>query len=141
MDFDEFTQLLPHLADSTQVALTMSAGDLRRALVMATGGPEIMSTTQAANQFGWTSKRWRGWAKDDLVDGAFEDEWGNFRLPKDACRRHVDRVRKAGKRRRRGKGGTEIVASVVGPVDQDITNATSRSTRRTRRGPRKKIES
>jgi len=78
--------LLAWLEDGDLVTLTFTAGALRQALSMAAGGPEVMSTTQAARIYGWTSKRWRGWAEAGRVEGAWQDERGRWRLPRTSCR-------------------------------------------------------
>jgi hypothetical protein len=87
---------LAWMTDDDPVTVTFRAADLRRAMEMAGGGPEIMSTAQAAKVYGWSSKRWRNWAADGRVAGAWQDDDGRWRLPRDGCRQLVDELRARG---------------------------------------------
>lgn len=54
--------------------------------------PEVLSTVQAARLLGYTPKRWRRWAEQGRVDGAWQDGDGRWRLPREACRAHLGRL-------------------------------------------------
>lgn len=82
----DLAHLLDWMDESDLVSLTITAGALKRAMKMAAGGPEVMSTAQAARVFGWTPKRWRAWAESGRIAGAWRDDRGRWRLPKAGCR-------------------------------------------------------
>lgn len=83
---DELLEALHYLPDDHPVEVRVPAGELREALSRSNGGPELLSTRQAAEYIGFTPKRWRRWAKDGKIDGAFQDEKDRWRLPNEACR-------------------------------------------------------
>lgn len=128
-----------HLDDNAQITVTYRVGDLRRAIELGEGGPEIMSTAQAAKIFGWTAKRWREWAEAGRVDGAWREEDGRWRLPRQGCRNRVDELQKRGNhppktgRSTEPLGGRGLALPAPG-APETINNPGKRSIRR---GPRK----
>lgn len=63
--------------------------------------PQILSTRQAARWFGLNPKRWRVWAEQGLVEGAFqESEGGPWRLPVEGCQRRIDEYKNAPRSKR-----------------------------------------
>lgn len=63
----------------------------------------LLTTGQAAAEFGFSPDTWRGWADSGRIKGAFRDEGETWRLPVVACREHVAVLRsgKAHNRRQR----------------------------------------
>lgn len=107
---NELLKALPYLPEDHPVQLQVPAGKLREALNRANGGPEILSTSQAAELLGWTTKRWRRWAKDGKIEGAFQDEKDCWRLPNEACREFIaDKYQSdtGGRRGPQDRGGPE----------------------------------
>jgi len=144
----EFMTALKYLRGSDSITITIDAAAFERAMEMATGGPEIMSTAQAAAVYGFSVKRWRRWAEDGRVDGAWEDgedgKRGTWRLPRESCRRVVEEEAAKGRARARNTRGKQGIANA------ERTNATSGGRRvgshqsplsptgrSVRRGPRK----
>jgi hypothetical protein len=84
--------LLAHLPDDLELQVTVRAGDLRRALTRANGGPEMVSTVWCAENLGFSSRKWRDWCEAALIAGAVKDEGGWWRLPNRAAREHLARV-------------------------------------------------
>ena len=136
----QFSDVLAWVAKGDHITVTMQVEAFYRAMEMADGGPEIMSTPQAAWRYGWTSKRWREWAEAGDVSGAWRDEKGKWRLPKESCRRLVEEQQAGGSRPPRPRGAasstkpmTETAVAVRRP------NPSNPQTRKAsiRRGPRK----
>lgn len=107
---DELLEALTYLPDDHPVEVRVPAGDLREALNRRNGGPELLSTRQATEYIGFTPKRWRGWAKDGKIDGAFQDEKDRWRLPNEACRAFIEEKYHSNEGGRRGpqdRGGPQ----------------------------------
>lgn len=131
----EFALVYPWLRDGDALMLTVSAADFRRAMEMALGGPEVMSTRQATDIYGWNPKRWRVWANEGRIPGAFQEENDDWRLPRESCRMLVQGLMHDGMRPLKVRRVPSELAS-----KQPILRASSATTptRSIRRGPRKK---
>lgn len=127
------------LKDDDVITVNYRVGDLRRAIEMGSGGPEIMSTAQAAEVFGWTSKRWRNWAEHRQVEGAWQEEDGRWRLPRESCRQWVDELRTRGQRPPKLHYTLErrIPSGAAAPRSRIPENTINPSRKSIRRGPRK----
>lgn len=135
MTLPELTEALPWLGDDAEVTITLRVADLRNAVEMANGGPQVMSTRQAADVYGWSPKRWRRWAEEGLVDGAWQEEGkrGAWRLPRDGCRKRVATLLEEG----RSRPGSRHGPSPVRTLDQrSRTKPHVPQERSIRRGPR-----
>ncbi len=140
---EEFATILPWLQEGDEVSVTMKAGAWRRAFEMATGGPAVMSTRQAADVFGWSPRRWRGWAKQGLIEDAYQEEdedgrLGPWRLPREGCRQRVEEEAQRGRSRARSvdpKGHTE--EPLTTGAGRNGTRNLNTNGRSIRRGPRK----
>jgi hypothetical protein len=114
MTVGDFTTALQYLRANDSITVTIEVAAFERAMEMATGGPEVMSTAQAAAVFGFSAKRWRRWAEADRIDGAWLDhekgkKRGVWRLPREGCRRVIEEEQRKG--RTRAKGNQERVAT------------------------------
>lgn len=108
--WDDLVELLPHLPEDADLQLSVSVADLRQAYESAKGGPDLLSTRQAADYIGYTPKRWRRWAKEGKIDGAYQDEKDRWRLPNQACRAFIEDKYHSDTGGRRGpqdRGGAE----------------------------------
>jgi hypothetical protein len=143
MTVRDLAEAFPWLKDSDMVFIALPKAELGRALEMAGGGPEMLSTTKAAERWGFTARRWREWAKDGLVPGASREEradesgtisLGDWNLPRESCRAIVDEIRLTGcypmKDTAPPRAKTPAVAVNGSPLTQI-------SERRFGRGPRK----
>lgn len=138
------SDILAWVEDGEHITVTMQAGAFHRAMEMADGGPEIMSTIQAARRYGWTPKRWRQWAEAGDVFRAWRDDHGNWRLPKESCRRLVEEQQARGSQPPRPRGAASSTKSVAQPATAMRRPSPSNSqTQRPsiRRGPRKSKDS
>jgi hypothetical protein len=130
------------MREGDSITITVPAVAFERACEMASGGPMIMSTSQAAAVYGWDAKRWRGWAESGRVDGAWQEEdTGHWRLPRDGCQRLIDEFRRKGRKPPR-KGCPSVHGesrtAEKGRVDCGERTKPRTPTRRSvRRGPRK----
>jgi hypothetical protein len=134
------SDVLAWLDDGEHITVTMHAETFHRAMEMADGGPEIMSTPQAARRYGWTSRRWRQWAEAGDVSRAWRDDQGNWRLPKESCRRLVEEQQARGSRPSRSRGAASSTKPVAQPaVAVRRPNPSNPPTQKAsiRRGPRK----
>jgi hypothetical protein len=99
-------EMLAELPDDTRVSVTIGSGDVRvRELREAFTGPSphaVLTTGQAAEQFGYSADTWRRWAGD--IAGAYQDDdgRGTWRLPVVGCIEHLRRLSAPKRRRRRG---------------------------------------
>jgi hypothetical protein len=129
----EIWEIVARLPREEVVTMTFRVGALQDAREIACGGPEIMSMRQAAEVFGWDPKRWRRWAEDERIPGAWQEENGHWRLPREGCRARVAEEMKQGRRGPR-RGTTENTP--LKPVGPGGTTRMSLE-KKTRRGPRR----
>lgn len=102
--------VLASLPDDTHCSVLVGTGDftlgeLRQALARTT--PMFLTTKQAAERWGYSSESWAKWAKEDLLEGAWQDvDGGPWHLPSESCEDHVDHLRQqsATQKRRRFRG-------------------------------------
>lgn len=109
-DLDQMADALRALPPDAEIEISATVEEWRNRLPHLTGGPEVLSTRQAADLLGWTPKRWRGWAKDGKIEGAFQDEKDRWRLPNEACREFIaDKYHSdtGGRRGPQDRGGPE----------------------------------
>lgn len=147
----DFMTALKYLRTSDSITVTIDAAAFDRAMEMATGGPEVMTTAQAAAVFGFGAKRWRRWAEDRPALGAWldheEGKRGTWRLPREGCRRLMEEERRKG--RSRAKGAEERASarnanaggrsrSSSGRRVASLPATTTTTGRSALRGPRKK---
>lgn len=151
MTVGDFSTAMKYLRTTDAITVTIGVAAFERAMEMATGGPEVMSTAQAAVVFGFGAKRWRRWAEADRIDGAWLDhekgkKRGVWRLPREGCRRVIKEEQRKGRTRAKGnqervttrnanagkKAGTSRERRVVSHQTAAPTTG-----RRTLRGPRK----
>ena len=67
--------------------------------------PQILSTRQAARWFGLNPKRWRVWAEEGLIEGAFQEaEGGPWRLPVEGCQRRIIAFKNAPRVKSKARG-------------------------------------
>lgn len=132
---EEFAAVFPWLGPNDPVTVSLPADAFRRALQMALGGPEIMSTSQAAAVFGWSAKRWRGWAEGKRVAGAWQEKNGDWRLPRDGCRMLVAQMLRTRRTAPSPKTPSTALATKQAAVSVPSVITPTRSIRR---GPRKK---
>jgi hypothetical protein len=130
IDGDTLAELLAFLPPETVVPITI--GDLRIANERRFGGPEIMSTRQAAEFIGWSARRWREWAEAGLVAGAKRDEKGDWRLPRSGCRARMQEEMSSGR-----KPPPLAAVSATGTAMVAVPRVTDEPRRSVRRGPRK----
>jgi len=102
MTLDDTIGALAHLPDDAQVTISIRKADLVKALEQRAGGPAVLTTTQAAKGLGYTAERWRRWAVDGVVDGAYQDAAeGPWHLPRVSCEAHIARLAETGAKRAR----------------------------------------
>lgn len=89
---------LRSLPDDTPVVVT--AGWLREQLETK---PELVTTHAASKMFSFAPTSWAKWCRAGEVSGAFRDANGRWRLPVQACREHVGRLRNRDTQSRRRK--------------------------------------
>ncbi len=133
----ELATLLAWLDDGDRITISFTKAAFDRAHAMADGGPEILSTAQAARRYGWTAKWWRG--KVDEMSGALRDEQGHWRLPKTECRRIVAEMQTRGVQPPRLRGAAGKAGRATGGQQRGSRVAVQPSTkveRSVRRGPR-----
>lgn len=65
----------------------------------------VLSTGEAARQFGYKPKTWRTWCEEKRIDGAYLDEGNRWRLPVRSVRAHLLRLEKRANRSKRGARG------------------------------------
>lgn len=136
MELNLLAAFLAWAADGDHVTITVRRDALQRATEMADGGPEVMSTVQAAQRYGWTAKRWREWAHAGRVTNAWVDDQGTWRLPKRSCAYLVAQLQERGSRPPRPAGSTGLGA--VHLTQRRVGGASpTPPTRSIRRGPRK----
>ena len=71
------------------LTVQIRAEDLLDALRKRSGGPDELSTSQAAEYIGRTPKWWRQKCDAGNVAGAYRDEVGKWRLPNVAARAYL----------------------------------------------------
>lgn len=107
---------LAHLPDEALVTISVRKGDLVSALEMQAGGPEILDCAQAAAVFGFLPARWRRWAAEGAIEGAFkESEKGSWRLPRVGCEAHIRGLKRRSSSARAQRPSTRRVPRVRGP--------------------------
>jgi hypothetical protein len=84
--------VLAMLAPGTILTIQVRAEDLLQAIQARNGGPEELSTAQAAQLIGRTSKWWRAQCEAGNVEGAYLDELKRWRLPNVAARAYHARL-------------------------------------------------
>lgn len=84
--------ILARLPADAELTVTVRVGDLRKAMDIATPGPERVSTTWCARELGYSSRKWRTWCEEGRIAGADKDEGGTWRLPNRAAREHLASV-------------------------------------------------
>lgn len=91
----ELLRAIAGLPDEANVTITVSVRDLRSALEQRAGGPEILDCRQAATLLGYRPERWRRWAEEGRIPGAYQDaDRGPWRLPREACEAHIRTLRR-----------------------------------------------
>ena len=105
------------LDPNTILSVQVRAGDLLAAVQRHTGGPEELSTSQAAELLGRTPKWWRQQCEAERIPGAYLDEVGKWRLPNAPARAYLNSL-SAGRKPRTPK---------------------TKQPRTIRRGPRKQV--
>lgn len=125
---DGLLQALALLPPDTAVTVTVAAGALVRALEIRAGGPEVLSSKQAATLLGYSADQWKRWAAEGAIAGAWQDSPGApWHLPRAACEAHIGRLQQRG---RKAHPPQAAQASTTG------ARSTSRSPRSGARGPR-----
>lgn len=92
-------EILAHLPDDLEIPIQVRVGALKKAIEAKRGGPEELSTPQAASWIGRTSKWWREhapkiaehWKRSHPTDprkGAYTDETGTWRILNAAAREY-----------------------------------------------------
>ncbi len=82
-------EVLALLDPDTVLSVQVRAGDLMAALQRQAGGPDELSTSQAAEYIGRTPKWWRQQCEAGGIAGAYLDEVGKWRLPNAAARAYL----------------------------------------------------
>lgn len=136
MNLTALAGFLAWASDGEQVTITVRRDALLRALEMADGGPEIMSTVQAAQRYGWTAKRWRDWACAGRVVGAWRDEQGTWRLPKASCVELTKELQERGARPQRSTSVSDLVPRSPA-ANRGVAPSSPPTKRSIRRGARK----
>jgi hypothetical protein len=86
---------LAQLPDDVEITVTVRLGDWLRAREAQRGGPEIMTSAQAAKLFGYDAAYWSRLAKAGKLAGAYrEHEEGHWRLPRAECEAHIRRLQR-----------------------------------------------
>jgi hypothetical protein len=90
--------VLAQLPDDAEITVTVKVGDWLRAREAQRGGPEIVTSAQAAKVLGYDPAYWSRLAKAGKLPGAYrEREEGHWRLPRAECEAHIRRLqRRAG---------------------------------------------
>ena len=90
--------LLALLPDDAQLTITVGKADLLRALDEGSGAnPEHIDTKRAAARLGYSADRWRRWAEQGRITGAWQDaRGGSWRLPFASCEAHIRELQKRG---------------------------------------------
>lgn len=97
MTLEDILDALGELTNDARVTISVRKADLVKALEQRETGPLIMTTTQAADAFGYNSERWRRWAQAGEIRGAFQGrEKGTWRLPRAACEQHIADLERRG---------------------------------------------
>ena len=96
MSSEELLRALAYLPDDAVLTVSVRKADLLAALEARAGGPRVFSTSQAAEFLGYTVQRWRRWAAAGVIEGAWQDEGGRWRLPRAACEAHLERLQREG---------------------------------------------
>jgi hypothetical protein len=68
----ETINALLYLPDDAQVTVTVRKADLVRALERRSGGPQVMTTTEAHRVLGYTRRQWQRWAEAGEIEGAWQ---------------------------------------------------------------------
>lgn len=63
--------------------VTLPLRELLALVERGSGIPHILSTAQAAKVFGYHTKTWRRRCEDGKLPGAFRDEQGRWRIPRE----------------------------------------------------------
>jgi hypothetical protein len=71
------------------LTVQVRVGDLLDAMQKRAGGPDELSTSQAAEYIGRTPKWWRQQCEAGGIAGAYLDEVGKWRLPNAAARAYL----------------------------------------------------
>ncbi len=71
------------------LTVQVRVGDLLDAMQKRAGGPDELSTSQAAEYIGRTPKWWRQQCEAERIPGAYLDEVGKWRLPNAAARAYL----------------------------------------------------
>lgn len=85
-------EVLALLAPGTILTIQVRAEDLLEAVQRQNGGPKELSTAQAAQLLGRTSKWWRAQCEAGHIEGAYLDELKRWRLPNAAARAYHARL-------------------------------------------------
>ena len=113
MTSDEIVAALRHLPDDAEITISLRKADLVTALENKGGGPRVMTTAQAARVHGYTPERWRRWAQDGRIEGAYQDaEDGPWHLPRAAVEAHIATLARRGATRRRQTSTVVPIGSV-----------------------------
>lgn len=96
MSSEDLLSALAYLPDDAVLTLSVRKADLLAALEARAGGPRVFSTSQAAEFLGYTVQRWRRWAAAGVIEGAWQDEGGRWRLPRASCEAHLEKLQREG---------------------------------------------
>ena len=94
----DFVRLLALLPSDAQLTITVSKADLLRALDESAGAdPEHIDTKRAAARLGYNADRWRRWAEQGKIPGAWQDaRGGTWHLPFASCEAHIRSLQRRG---------------------------------------------
>ena len=107
--------ILAELPEDAEITVTVRLGDWLRAREARAGGPEVLTTKEAAARYGYTPERWRRWAEAGRIDGVWQDgRWGPWRLPRLACEAHL-RAHKRRSRTTRSPGTVALPSDTCPP--------------------------
>jgi hypothetical protein len=121
----EIPQVLAELPDDAMVTVSVRVGDWLRAREAKSGGPEILTTTQASRAFGYEAEAWRRWAVQGRIDGAWQDsEGGAWHLPRRACQGHLRSLRRRGEKLRQADPSVTPIAARLPRGPRKTTQAT-----------------
>ena len=92
-------EMLSGLPDDTHVAVTVGSGELtvgEMREAFSAGNPDrVLTTTQAAVEFGYSGNSWQKWAAAGRIEKAWQDaETGPWRLPYASCKAHRDNLQR-----------------------------------------------
>lgn len=95
----DVVSLLALLPSDAQLTITVCKADLLRVLDEARGaGPENIDTKRAAARLGYSADRWRRWAEQGKIAGAWQDaRGGSWHLPFASCEAHIRELQKRGR--------------------------------------------